>query len=72
MSAWVLLTIPGTIVLLMALLSLSAFVEEHLLSPKALLAAALRSRGADPDYAEVFMTRQLEALIRAGDSSEVV
>lgn len=63
MSMWALLTIPGTLLLLMALLSLSAAVEERLLSPKALLAAAIRSRGADPDYAEAFVTRQLEALM---------
>ena len=65
MSAWVLLTIPGTIALLMALLSLSAFVEERMLSPQALVAAAVRSRSADPEYAEAFVASQLEALVSA-------
>lgn len=63
MSVWALVAIPGTAVLLIGLLSLSAFVEEHLLSPESLMGAAIRSRSGDLDHTEAFVTRQLDAII---------
>jgi hypothetical protein len=65
MPAWILLTIPATPLLLWALLSLSATVEDRVLSPQSLVAAAARSRASDPDYAELFVARQLAPLVSA-------
>lgn len=65
MSAWILLTIPATPMLLGALLFLSASVEDHVLSPQSLVAAAARSRASSPDYAELFVARQLAPVVGA-------
>ena len=64
MSAWFLLTIPGTLLLLSAVLYLSAFAEERLLSPRSLILSTARARHATPEYAEAFVARQFERLLR--------
>ena len=64
MASWLLLSIPGTIVLLMGLLLLSAFVEERVLSPQALILRVARSRGSTPEYAEAFVAREFDRLLR--------
>ena len=64
MASWLLLSIPGTIVLLMGLLFLSAFVEERVLSPQALILRVARSRGSTPEYAEAFVAREFDRLLR--------
>lgn len=64
MAAWLLITIPGTLVLLSVLLFLSAQAEERFLSPRSLLLQASRARWNSPEYAEVFVARQAEQLLR--------
>lgn len=64
MSLWLLLTIPGTLLLLSGMLYLSALAEERLLSPRSLILSTVRARGASPEYAEVFVARQFERLLR--------
>ncbi len=64
MSVWLLLTIPVTLLLLSGVLFLSAFAEERLLSPRSLILSTVRARRASPEYAEAFVARQFERLLR--------
>lgn len=64
MSVWLLLTIPGTLVLLSALLFLSAQAEERFLSPRSLIVGATKARWNSPEYAETFVATQFERLLR--------
>ncbi len=64
MSMWLLLSIPGTLALLVAVLYLSAVTEERLLSPRSLILSTVRARGSSPEYAEAFVARQFERLLR--------
>lgn len=58
-----LLSIPGTLVLLAAVLVLSAMAEERFLSPRSLVISVVRTRNNTPEYAEAFVARQLEQLL---------
>jgi hypothetical protein len=64
MSWFALLTVPGTLVLMLGLLLLSAYVEERVLSPKALILRVARSRFASPDHAEAFVAKQFDDMLR--------
>lgn len=64
MSAWLLLSIPATPLLLGAVLLLSAQAEERFLSPRSLILSATRARRNSPEYAEAFVARQFERLLR--------
>ena len=64
MSLLVLLAIPGTFVLLLGLLLLSALVEERVLSPQALILRVARARASTPEYAEAFVAREFDRLLR--------
>jgi UPF0716 family protein affecting phage T7 exclusion len=63
-TSWILLAIPGTITLLMGLLFISALVEERILSPQALILRVARNRGGSPEYAETFVAREFDRLLR--------
>ncbi|MDP9404351.1 MAG: hypothetical protein M3P85_13725 [Actinomycetota bacterium] len=63
-AGWLIATIPGTLVLLAAILALSALAEQHFLSPRSLVLAVVRARRNTPEYAEVYVARQLEQLLR--------
>lgn len=62
--AWLLAAVPGTVMLLAAILALSALAEQHFLSPRSLILAAVRSRRSTPEYAEAYVARQFELLLR--------
>ncbi|HEX2039165.1 MAG TPA: hypothetical protein VHF47_05455 [Acidimicrobiales bacterium] len=64
MSGWPLLVIPGTLLLLAAVLYLSALAEERFLSPRSLILSTVRARRTSPEYAEAFVARQFERLLR--------
>jgi hypothetical protein len=64
MSVWLLLTIPGTLLLLSAVLFLSGQAEERFLSPRSLIVGATKARWNSPEYAEAFVARQFERLLR--------
>jgi hypothetical protein len=64
MTLLALLFIPGTLALLMALLFLSALVEERVLSPRALILRVARTNAATPEHAETFVAREFERLLR--------
>ena len=64
MSLLVLLLIPGTLALLLALLLLSAVVEERALSPQSLILQVARTKSSSPEYAEAFVAREFDKLLR--------
>jgi hypothetical protein len=65
MPAWaVLVSVPGAIVMLAAVLALSQAIEQRVLSPQAMILGTARARRARPDYVEGFVALQLERLLR--------
>jgi len=50
--------------LLAAILALSALAEQHFLSPRSLVLATVRARRTTPEYAEAYVARQFELLLR--------
>ena len=64
MSAWSLLFIPGTLFFLFGLLMLTVMAERRILSPRALILQATRSRMAGPDHIETMVAREYERLLR--------
>ena len=66
MSLLVLFAIPGTFVLLLGLLLLSALVEEKVLSPQSMILRVAKARSSTPEHAEVFVAREFERLLRQG------
>lgn len=61
-TAWVLLAVPGTCLLLTLILLMSAVAERRFLSPRSLIRGAVRGRNT-PEFAEAFVARQLETLL---------
>jgi hypothetical protein len=64
MGLLILLVIPGTFVLLLGLLLLSALVEERVLSPQSMILQVARTRASTPEYAEAFVAREFDKLLR--------
>lgn len=62
-SAWLLASIPATVALLTVILFLSALAERRFLSPRSLIVGAVRARRSTPEYAELFVARQIERLL---------
>ena len=66
MSGWLLLAIPGALVLLCGILFVSALVESRALSPQSLIVSAARSRRTDAAFTEAFVAAELERLLGDG------
>jgi len=49
MSPWVVLLVPVTLVAVSLLLAFTTWLEEQILSPRALILGAARARGGRPD-----------------------
>jgi hypothetical protein len=64
MSLLLLLLIPGTFVLLLGLLLLSALVEEKVLSPQSMILQVAKARSSSPEYAEAFVAREFDRMLR--------
>ena len=64
MSLLLLLLIPGTFVLLLGLLLLSALVEERVLSPQSMILQVAKTKATSPEYAEVFVAREFDRMLR--------
>ncbi|HUP70572.1 MAG TPA: hypothetical protein VM142_12280 [Acidimicrobiales bacterium] len=62
-GAWLIAAIPGTVMLLAAILALSALVEQHFLSPRSMILGVVRARRNTPEYAEQFVARQFDRLL---------
>ncbi len=58
-----LLFVPGTALLLAAILWLSDLCEKRFLSPRSLIIGVVKTRGSTPEYAEEFVARQFERLL---------
>ncbi len=63
MSAWGLLFIPGTLVLLSLILALSDLAENRVVSPRALIVRAATGRRTPPERAEVLVAAEVERLL---------
>ena len=63
-SGWLLLAVPATSAVLAAVLYLSAVAERRLLSPRRLILGAARAKRNTPEFAEAFVARQFERLLR--------
>lgn len=63
MSAWSLLFVPASLALIVLLLLAVSWIEQRVLSPRALIVHTARSRSADPEQAEVFVAGQAEGLL---------
>jgi hypothetical protein len=59
-----LLAVPASLVLIMGILLLSAWIEQRVLSPRSMIISAARARRTPPEFAEAFVARQLERLLR--------
>lgn len=65
MPAWLLvLSLPVALLIPCGLLALSAMVEKHLLSPRALIRSAVRAR-TGPEFTEAFVAREFERLLKS-------
>jgi len=64
MSAWSLLFVPGTLLVLFGLLMLTVMAERRILSPRALILQVSRARMAGPDHIETVVAREYERLLR--------
>ena len=68
-NAWILMAVPGTCVLLTGVLFLSAWIEQRMLSPRMLIRGAARARRSSPEFAEAYVARQFERLLRDAANS---
>lgn len=64
-TVWLIAAIPGTVLVLAAILALSALAEQRFLSPRSMVLATVRARRTTPEYAEAYVARQFEVLLRA-------
>ena len=63
MSPWVLLLVPLTLVAVSLLLAFTTWLEEQILSPRALILSAARARGGRTDQVEALVAEQCELLL---------
>ncbi|MFP5327675.1 MAG: hypothetical protein ACLGHT_09375 [Acidimicrobiia bacterium] len=59
-----LLAIPGALLALCGLLALTAMVEQRVLCPRSMILSTARARKVSPEYAEAFVARETERLLR--------
>lgn len=65
MSPWSLLAVPLCLSVMVVLLIGISWFEQHLLSPRSLMAYTARARHVGPDTVEMFIARQSEPLLRS-------
>ena len=58
-----LLAIPGSLLVLAAVLAFSAYAEDHLVSSRALIVRVAQHRKVRPEVAEYVVARELERLL---------
>ena len=63
-SGWLLLAVPGTCLLLTLILYMSAVAEQRFLSARSLIRGVVRSRRNTPEFAEAFVARQFERILK--------
>ena len=61
---WLILLVPAALLLMCGLLGLTAWLEESVLSPRALILKTLRTRRAEPEHVERLVAEQYEKVLR--------
>ena len=64
MTPWSLLAIPVALLLVASILVLTAWLEDSVLSPRAVIEHAVRDRRATPDQVEILVAQQVAPLLR--------
>jgi hypothetical protein len=64
MSAWSVLLVPATLSMIMGMLLLTVYAENHLLSPKSMILHVAKAKKAQPEHAEQLVAREFERLLR--------
>ncbi|HEX7166558.1 MAG TPA: hypothetical protein VF230_06225 [Acidimicrobiales bacterium] len=59
-----LLGLPAAFILVIGVLALSSMLEERVLSPRSMIVSAARARRSAPEFAEAFVAREVERLLR--------
>jgi hypothetical protein len=59
-----LLVVPGALLALAALLVMTAVVEQRVLCPRSMILSTARAKHASPEYAEAFVAKEVERLLR--------
>jgi hypothetical protein len=65
MSMWALLLIPGTLAVLVLVLTITTLAETRIVSPRALILRAVTGR-TTPDIAERLVAAEVERLLKQG------
>ena len=63
MSAWGVLLVPGALGVIALLLVLTTWLEQWVLSPRALILSAARARRAAPGHVEALVVEQCDLLL---------
>ena len=71
MSAWAVLLVPAALGGLALLLGVSAWLEQLVLSPRALIVSAARARRTSPDHVEALVAQQCDLLLGRAETSEI-
>ena len=58
------LAIPAVFLVLCGLLGLTVLVEQRILHPRSMILSTARARRVSPEYAEAFVARETERLLR--------
>ena len=67
MSAWGVLAVPAALGLLALLLALTTWLEQWVLSPRAIILSAARARRASPGHVEALVAEQCDQLLDRTD-----
>lgn len=59
-----LLAVPLSLMVLCGLLALTVVVEQRVLCPKSMILSTAKARSVSPEYAEAFIARETERLLR--------
>lgn len=58
------LAVPAAFAVLCGLLALTVLVEKRILHPRSMILSTARARRVSPEYAEAFVARETERLLR--------
>jgi hypothetical protein len=63
MPVWTLLLVPTSLLMIVLLLACVSWIEQRVLSPRALIVHTARSRRVEPDQVEAFVAAQSQTLL---------
>src|SRR5437762_1009343 len=70
MSGWGLLLVPAALGSVVVLLALTTWLEQWVLSPRALILSAARARRASPRHVEALLAEHCEVILARSDRSQ--